>query len=106
MLLKQKTEEELRDEEDWDLEQLEFEKRGQLEKLPYLDSQIDDLLCELGDLKGERDEIVSIAKEYQKEINAILNNRVEREFKVYSKVLWYKCLITENQTTLDIFGLV
>ena len=52
---------------------------------------------------GSSDKTVSVIKEYQKEIDKVLDKRLEREYKVYLKIPWYKCLITENQTTLDIF---
>ena len=42
----------------------------------------------------------------KKEAKKILDKRIDREYQKYLKVSWYKCLITENQTTLDIFGLV
>ena len=103
MLQVAKTEDQLLDEEEWEIEQLTYYKNEQIEKLPYLDAQIDDLGCELGDLKSERDEIVSIAKDYQKEINKILDKREDRDYQKYLRILWYKCLITENQTTLDFF---
>lgn len=105
LVTKSETEEQLLDAEEWEIEQLEYNKNEELQKLSFLDVQIDDLKCDLADLEFEREEIVSEVKEYQKGIDEILKKRLEREYKVYLKVLWYKCLITENQTTLDIFGL-
>ena len=102
-MLKLKTEEELIDEENWELEQLECNKREELQKLPFIDAQIDYLKCDLGELESKREEIIADIKECQKGIKKIQEKRLDREYKKYLQVLWYKCLITENQTILDLW---
>lgn len=105
-MLQTKTEEQLIDEEDWELEQIQYNINEEKEKLPYLNANIDDLENELFELKEERDEIISIINEYKKGIKKIMDKRLDREYEYYLKVLWYKSIIAENQSTLDLWMVI